>query len=138
MTYSDEIKKLQQGAFAEIYKITSGDETWYYTTYEKDVVFESNTYLSSPIKRSAFSFDEKLKSQRIKITAPLTDPLKRYIGNSPIEPTKIIITRVFIDNPAFFKIIFIGEIIGVTMLKGIADVDCESISLIFRQRLPLW
>lgn len=138
MAYSDEIKKIQQGAFAELYKIKAGEETWYYTTYEKEIVFESNTYEPKPIKRGAFTYDDKLKAQRIKIAAPLAEPVKRYIGNSPIEPTKITITRVFVDNPTFAKVLFFGEVIGVTMQKGIADIDCESTSLIFRNKLPLW
>lgn len=136
MSYKDEIKKIQQGSFAEIYKIKANDETWYYTSYEKTISFESNIYEKSPIKRGTITFDDRLKAQRIKISAPLVDPIKKYIGNSPIEPTEITITRIFIDNPAFFKAIFLGEIIGITMVKGIAEVDCESSSLIFKNKLP--
>lgn len=138
MTYSDEIKKIQQGPFAELYKFKAGDESWYYTTYEKEVVFESNTYEPRPIKRSSFTYDDKLKAQRIKISAPMADPLKRYISHAPPEPTRVTITRVFVDTPNFFKVLFIGEVIGITMQKGIAEADCESTSLIFRNKIPLW
>src|SRR3990172_9220382 len=136
MSYKDEIKKIQQGAFAELYKIKAGDETWYYTSYEQEMVFEGNTYKKSPLKRGTITFDDRLKAQRIKISAPLADPMKKYIGNSPIEPTEITVIRVFIDNPTFFKIIFRGEIIGITMVKGIAEIDCESSSLVFKNKLP--
>lgn len=138
MTYKDEIQKREQAKFAEIFDITQGADAWYYTSYEKPVIYLSQSYTPAPLKRSPLTYDKQLKSHRLKMTTKLLPLALRYIANAPAEPVRIKVIRFFIDSPANAKQIFDGEVTSVTFTTGVAEVEAESRSIIFRHKLPTW
>lgn len=136
MSYNSEIKSTEQKPFAELYQFSTGQSNYYYTSYETPITYLSQIYQPAAIKRSAFSFDDKISAARCKITMFASSPLKQYISNSPIEPTRIKITRVFPHDLTAVKVIFDGEVIRVTITKDVCEADCESVSVLFRNKLP--
>jgi len=136
VTYSTEIAKIEILPFAELYKISAGSETFYYTSFGDNVIFDGNTYATAGIKRSTFTFNEKLQAHSVKITMEPAQPLPRYISNSPTVPVIIEITRVFIHDLLAFKKIFVGDVIGVTLQEKTVEADCEGGSIIFRNKIP--
>lgn len=140
MSYETEIKKVELMPFAELFEITSGERVWRYTSYGKDITFGGNVYRAAVIKRTVPSENEDFKPTRMDITMPVVDPVNAYIANTPIEPTKFKVTRVFIHDDTAKKIIFSGEALGVTFVEagehGIAVANAEGGSIYFRNKIP--
>jgi uncharacterized phage protein (TIGR02218 family) len=138
MTYSDEMKKREQARFAEIFEITQGVDTQYYTSYESELIFQSQTYEPAPIKRSAFTFDKQLRAHRMKLTTQITELAQRYIANAPAEPVTIKVTRFIIDSPTLSRRLFTGKITAITVTTGVAEIEAESNTIVFKNKLPVW
>lgn len=140
MTYATEIKKVEMMPFAEIFELTSGNRVFRFTSSERDFTFQGNLYRAAVIKRTVPTEDESFKPTRMTVTMPIVDPLNEYLANTPIEPTLIKITRIFIHDLTAYKVIFYGEIIGVNLVEagdqGIATADCESGTIYFRNKIP--
>ena len=140
MTYATEIKKVEMMPFAEVFELTSGNRVFLYTSSERDFTFQSNLYKAAVIKRTVPTEDESFKPTRMTVTMPIVDPVNEYLANTPIEPTLIKITRVFIHDPTAYEVIFFGEIIGVNLVEagdqGVASADCESGTIYFRNKIP--
>lgn len=137
MTYAQKLAEQQQDSFAELYEINTGTERFFYTSFERLVVFQGNSYEAAKIERSPISYEEKIKAIRTKIKAPLSDPVSRYISNNALSSVTVKIYRVFVESTTDFEVIFDGRIINVEAQKKGAVIDCESNSTIFRNKLPL-
>jgi uncharacterized phage protein (TIGR02218 family) len=136
MTYAEKLAEIQQSAFAELYEINTGTERFFYTSFSRNVDFQANTYQAARIKRNPISFEDKLKAVRTKIKFPLADPMTRYISNNALSSVTIKIYRAFVGDTSKFQVIFDGRVINVEAQKNGASVDCESSSIIFRNKLP--
>lgn len=140
MTYATEIKKVEMMPFAELFEITSGTRVFRYTSWEKDFTYGGNVYRAAVIKRSIPSEDESFKPSRMDLTMPVVSPVNEYIANTPLEPVRVNITRVFIHDETAYKVIFYGEVLGVANLQagdqGIIQANLESGTIYFRNKIP--
>lgn len=136
MAYEDKLQETQQPTFAELYKIKTGDVTTYYTSYKTDITFASETYLARTIRRSNFKFQQKLRSVKVTVSAPI-DPLGlEYVANAPPEAISIKIIRVFIDGSQDNAVIFEGKVISVTLKDRAAHAEVEASLDIFKNKVP--
>lgn len=138
MPYSDKIKLLQLPPFAELYHIQIGEANYYYTSYSKDVLFDfdDNVYFAAPIHRGDFSNNDKLFSQRVTVSVPLTDWVLAYIANAPAELVKLKIYRVFQDGSGDFIKLFDGVNLDITISENTASIIFESLTQVLRSKLP--
>ena len=136
MSYENQIAKTELGLFAELYQITTSDTVFYYTSYIQDVQFQSNLYLARPIQRGDFSYSDKLRALRVRISGALDTPFLQYIANAPPELTEIKIVRVFLDNPNDFIQLFLGSIISISIAENLAHAECESGTRLLRNQIP--
>ena len=136
MAYSTEIEKTQISPFAELYRIVVGGAVYYYTSYSEDYIFQSNTYLKRPLKRSEFSFSDRLRAVRVRVSAPIAGPFLQFIATAPPQLIEIKITRVFVDTPTDYLQIFQGYVISVVIEGNVASVECESETRLLRNKIP--
>ncbi|MCK5605700.1 DUF2163 domain-containing protein [Candidatus Pacearchaeota archaeon] len=136
MSYQSEIAKTEMGGAAELYEVTTGNQIVRYTSWPASLIFETHTFNPASIQRSQFALDTDFKLIHVTLTAPLVAPLTRYIANAPIEPTFIKIWRSFVDDLTAFRLLFQGEIKTVTLKDNVARVAVESLSNLFRTKLP--
>lgn len=137
MSYEEKIQQVQVDSFAELFKITIGDEISYFTSFATDVLFQGNIYSARPIERSEFQFAERMRSVRCRISAPLNPIFMQYVANAPSEAVKVEIYRVFIDNPDINYIVLLGgEVISVTIEGNMASAECESSSHQLKNKIP--
>ena len=126
MSYNEEIAKTQQQEYAELYEFIVGNVTTYYTSYNVDVVFQGNTYLARPIKRSNFTFSERIRSTvKVNISAPVEDAIAKFIANTPAIPIRVKILRVFLTTDDNI-ILFDGEVVDVTISKNVGTIVVEN------------
>ena len=138
MSYADKIKLLQLPPFAELYHVTIGQANYYYTSYESDVLFDFDSYIYAaiPLKRSDFSSNDKLFSQRVTVTIPLADWVLAYIANAPAELVRLKIYRVFQDGSGDFIKLFEGVNLDITISDNVANIIFESRTQVLRSKLP--
>jgi uncharacterized phage protein (TIGR02218 family) len=135
MAYQDQIEATEMVAFAELFEIITPSQTYYYTSYQADVVFLTKTYLKRPISRGELSFSEKLRAVKVKISAPLDTPFLAYLASFPPDQTVVKITRVFIGTSDYVQL-FQGHIIGITIENRVASAECESETRLLRNKVP--
>lgn len=140
MSYATEIKKVEMMPFAELFEATRGSQVYRYTSWERDFTWQGNLYTAITMKRSIPSEDEQFKPSRLDITMPVVAPVNEYIANTPIEPVVLKVTRVFIHDPTAYKVIFFGEVLGVSNLEagdqGVIQANLESGTIYFRNKIP--
>ena len=137
MSFSTQIEKREMETVQELYEISLGSLTKYYTSGIEKVVWFGREYLPRPIKRGSFEKGEKLTSITVSITAPIDDVTQKYIANSPSEPVNVRIIMVFLSNPDVeYYVIFEGNIIDVTFQDNQANANVESKSNVFRNKIP--
>lgn len=134
MTYNTNLATLEQGAIAELYKVTAGDETFYYTSYINNIEFQSNEYIAVKIKRTTISNEPKIVAHRVKLSVPITQPFSRYIANTSLSSVNVVIYRAFVSDTTF-EVIFEGRAINAITKLGGVDIDFESNSQIFRKKI---
>jgi len=135
VAYSGEVAKIQIPEFAELYTILTNNTTYRYTSSNLDVVTGGYTYLARPIKRSEFSFADRLRTVKTTISAPLDAPFLQYIANSPPELTDVTIVRRF-QTTGTYSQIFKGKVISITIEKNIATCECESETRLLKNKVP--
>ena len=136
MSYATEVAKVEQGRSALLYVFTAGNETTYYTSYGTVITYESQVYLPRPIRRSGFVYDTKLKSIKMKITAPVMEPFLKSIAAAPYKSCSVQLRRIFLDDPTSQHILFTGDILGVQIRDRVAQATCISEKGVFSKRVP--
>lgn len=136
MALGDYLQGSEAGQIVELYKMTIGNEFFYFTSFEKDFVFGGETFLAIPIENKGFSNDEKMKPTPLKLSLNLTEPAIRYIANTPAEVIKIEITHVLKSNVAEYAVFYIGRVMSVEIDEKGATFNLESRTDVFRQKIP--
>ncbi len=140
MSYDSEIAEIEMMPFADLYKLTSGNRVFFYTSYHKDITFQGNEYQAIVMKATVPKVNDNLKPNRIQITMPVVNPIGEYISVTPLEPTEFQITRVFPHDLLAFSQLFLGKVLGVTFVDngdfGVAIAQVESNTLFLRNKVP--
>ena len=137
MALKDELKKAKSDAFAEVYEIQIANEFFFYTSYERDIIFQGNTYKAVALKRGEFTKQNKLSATRVSLDLGLTDPISRYVANFPPQLTTMTITKIFVPDDSLTMQLFKGRLIGVNFsTPGKASADFEAQVKLFRSKIP--
>lgn len=136
MTYATEIAEAQQEAMPEFYEFFSGGEFSYYTSFNEGLIFKSNSYAPTSIRRGGFSQDTQFGKVEVQISAAITDLFAQYIANLPLEPVTVTIYRAIKSDLSDYIILFTGTVKSVTIKDRTASARCESRSTLLEARLP--
>ena len=134
--YENKVSKIVAPTEAELYKISSVAGAERYTNYINPITFSGEVYIPAAITRSSPGFSSEFKSVSLSITAPVTLSFLRYVGNSPILPSRIEIYRVHVDELTSYLKIFSGIIKSITIKDKVATAECESFFELFSRRIP--
>ena len=83
MALEDFLQSNEASQYLTIYDFQVGNETFRFTSFEKDVVFNSVTYSAAPIENKGFTADTKLKATALSVAVNLSVPATRFIANTP-------------------------------------------------------
>jgi len=83
----------------ELYHIwRDGGQHWYYTSADRSIDYNGNTYVPATLKRGSVKYDSQLEVSTMSIqAAQVTDPVIDFIASNPIEILWIEISRGFRD-----------------------------------------
>lgn len=130
------LTKTQMDTVAEFFLIQYGDRISRYTSYSTGLTFQGFYWAAGTISRSGFKQDRHFNSVTLSISTPLTDVMKNYISNYPIEPMSLTIYRALVDNLDNYRTFFSGKVIGVQMKDQQVNVQVESKNKILSRMIP--
>lgn len=112
MTYLENMALQEQPASAELYVFTLGSTVYRYTSYHRDLTYDSNPYNASPIRRSGFTISYDMTPAECQITmvsnSDLITALKLDNGTKPLT---VEITRVFLGDDTN-SVLYSGSMVG--------------------------
>lgn len=118
------------GEFAELYEFYDGVVYSRYTSYQDEIIFESNAFKPGQITRGKITRSISIEAAKVEITAPITDQLGKYVANYPVVPTTIRIIRVLVADPTVNAVIFRGSVQSVKVSDGyVCTATCISSQL---------
>jgi len=128
MSINNKLSEIQQIDSLEIYDFITEVYTYRYTSYDKEVIIDNNTYLPVSIKRSGFRRDLNRGIIECTITAPISVLFNQFITLYPLLSIKVKIKKYFIDDFTEYIMVFNGIIKGITISgkERIASANCVS------------
>lgn len=117
----------------ELYHFSQGAVHFYFTSSDKDVVFEGNTYIAEPFRRSSVSSTQDIGKTPLKINTSIRNAfVKQFIASPPTEIINITVTRKHAAEETFAST-FIGRVINVELQDNGATITCQSIQSSLRR-----
>lgn len=138
MTYNTEVERTQQRVLTELFEIRTDAGNSYYADFERDVLFNNHTYRAATIKRSNFTFDNKLSIVTCTVSASVLDEFAKYIAYYPTDRARITIYRATEEDMDEFAVLFDGYVQSVGFNNGIATVRIEEKSSILSSELNMF
>ena len=136
MTYATNIQETQMVSMPQLFKITIGGVSEYYTDYSTNITFLFHEYLAVPIKRTSFSRDNDFRALETTITTIPTDTLRKYIALQPVEPVEVVIYRSITTDLTSYTTLFRGVIKGVQFANGQVQAACIANTLYLKKKIP--
>lgn len=125
----------------ELYKITRGSTSWYYTSGDVAVANPSDPnhpYEPATIQRGTIQFNSNLESNALEITFAKTNPaLIGYLAVAPVNLATIEIRKLFRDqDPPETVLIFKGQIRSVNIAGLTVKATCVGLDYFLKQTIP--
>lgn len=136
MSYATNIIAAQQETLPELYEFLQAGVYDRVTSFATSVTFNGSVYAPRAIRRSGWAIDTEFSAVSLTITAPITETIRRYIANQPIEPVKVTIYRALSSDLTSYVTLFNGYVRTVSISENMAQVNCESKSKTLRTKLP--
>jgi len=129
MSYQQYEDSLDQGEPIEIYEFTQGLRRWTYVSGAQPVLYESQEYSPSPIKRDRIKQTTDRRKDSLKLTFPRSDSFaNQYIGFAPEEQTTVTIRRAHRGDPdEEFVVYWKGRVVGAKATENTIEIECESV-----------
>ena len=115
-----------------LYKVTVGEQRWYYTSGEFDVEYFVHTYLAKPLKRTDLSFD--IKQTEVTLTMPADlEPFSQLKYVTPLLP----FTVEIMGYPSLVTV-FKGNVVGASfdVTTNVAKVKLGSVKSLENSTAP--
>lgn len=111
---------------SELYKFTRDTFSWYFTSGDTDTVFETNTYLSEPIKRKSIESTQDIGKTPLKIMVARDNPfVAQFLASTPTDIITLEISRHHAEGPETV-VSFKGRVINVSFKGSKAEITCQS------------
>ncbi|GAB63112.1 MAG: DUF2163 domain-containing protein [Candidatus Jettenia sp.] len=121
---------------AELYKVLLDDGTYlYYTSHDANLIYEGNTYVAIPIKRSEINFNSNLQIDKVDIECGLVGitvganayTISQVIERGWLERAHVWIYLVDYTTLISHKLLFDGYTTGrIGYNQGTLQVECNS------------
>lgn len=140
MTFAPKEVSRELGTPVELYLFELDTDRFAYTNGEDSIVFDSVTYLPTPVSRSSVVSTVDSKENQIDITLPGDNAFARlYIGVIPGEFPEITIRQLHRNDPGSEAIfVFQGSVSSVGFVDNLrrAQLACQSITSASRRMMP--
>lgn len=112
----------------ELYKFSKDDENWFYTSHDRDVEYNGNTYISTPLTRGIIENTPDSDKQSLTITMPETlNFLTNFLSGPPTSVITIVVYRGHYSDSEFITS-YIGKVVNVSFPSNqSADIKCDSL-----------
>lgn len=117
----------------ELYKFTSNSESWCYTSADRDITYNTDTYTAVPISSGNRRLVTKLNKTDLQITTKCDLALvSRYLTNRPESSvTLTMYSGTYVDGTITGDVadtaIWKGRIISVEVKDNEANITCEPV-----------
>ena len=120
-----------QGQPVELYVFRRGlSETYYLTSHDEDILYDSNTYLSVQIRRDTIEVNQEMERQPLKIRVQRDSAvLQNFIQFPPTEVMTVTIQKYHINDTPTPEVatIWRGRVLGANWKGSEAQLDCEPV-----------
>lgn len=129
MTYISQETSRFEGQPFELFRFSREAQVFLYTSADRDIIFNNETYTSIPIEREEFEQTQDLAKSTVRINLDGAQLLPRlYIATSPSQSIGLTIFSGHEGDPANEIIaIWKGRIISLSHANNRARIDAESI-----------
>lgn len=111
----------------ELYELKRGSTFWRYTSYDENVIFNSNVFRAISLKRPSIESNQDINKNSIKISMDRgADFLDQFISDVPTDVISLDIIRLHSGNVESV-ITWKGRVINVKFVEELAEVTCQSI-----------
>ena len=127
MSYSSIEASTSQGQVVELYEFLEGTSAYRYCTGTEPVVYETRTYLPSPITRDRVKQGADAFKNNMSITLPRSNSFAlSYITFTPDLSTSLTIYRGHLGDGEFI-VYWKGRVLGAEITNNTITLDCESV-----------
>lgn len=105
-------------AVCEIFSITlTNGDIYYFTTLDRDIVYDTHTYTALPITRGPISYNINLSPDSVELSLTgITPELALEAENGTLDAATVVIKRIFYDEN-------LGEGAYLSLFSGTASVS---------------
>ena len=128
MTYLAQEESLQDGQPVELYRFSNDEATFLFTSGQTPVVFNTETYLPTPISRTSTEATSTDVETSVEIVMPSTeDFVRRYINSIPASQDSLTVYRLHSTDGGTPEVIvfFTGIVASVTFAGERAKIQIE-------------
>lgn len=139
MTFDAQETSRESGQVLELYTFIFGLDTFRFTSFQSDIVWQGLSYTSTPISRSNTGASIEDAAGQVTITVPLDNPVPQlFIPNVPGKVGSVRILRAHANDPAEEAVVlFDGFVANVTIDGELeAKVLCNPQTKIFDRAAP--
>lgn len=122
----------------ELYHIYRGETHWRYTSGDVAVVHAGQTWQPATISRGQVEYHGDLEISKLAVTFAKTNPaVSAYLANIPVQLAWIEVIKLFRDHdPADPLVLFIGQILKVSLKGSAIQASCEGLEAFLKQQIP--
>lgn len=129
MTYSARETSADLGAPFELFEFIRGVQRWRYTSADRTIVWNTNSYAPAAISRAAIEVGPEIARQSLRISVPRD--LAVVDGFRVAAPSDPIVVNIYQshqgDPDAEFVVVWQGRILGIDWQGVEAQIHCESV-----------
>ena len=116
------------GSPVELYRITSGNQIWYYTSGDVTISHQGHDYIPVPISRANVSQSQELNKITLQVTVPRSLPISGMLLTSP--PTLVTYLTIFRKHREDSQVItyWVGRILNGECTGATVTLHCEPIT----------
>ncbi len=119
MTFDAFETSLEDGNLIELYQFTQGAVVTRFTNFNRDVVFNGSTWLTTQIAREDIERAIESGINDLKIRMPIDNPIaSQYIQNVPGKVIEVIIYRAHFTDPAEQVLVVFEGVIAQASFDG--------------------
>lgn len=109
----------------ELYKFADSTNVWYYTSSDRDVTYEGNTYVSTTIGRGEIESKANVQRENIEVTFAVDNPMAR--GFLQYIPDTIVTLVIFIQYDVGTFVGWKGRLAAIKPEKSSLKLVFESV-----------
>lgn len=112
----------------QLYEFTKGTEKFYFTSGDRDFLFQNRIYKPATIKSSSIKSSQDKTKANITITTDKDCPLGSWFKTTTPGNVKVFIWRTAKDQTNQFERVFNGSVLGADFQKNEIAFMCEPLA----------